>query len=89
MSAETENKSPEDNIYLKAAQVRQRFGNCSDMWITRRIADAGFPAPVYFGGLRFWKLSDVERWERERKAAPKPRPSRPMIAAREGKAVRS
>jgi hypothetical protein len=81
MSAEIEHDSSQE-IYLKAAQVRQRYGNCSDMWITRRQRDEGFPEPDYFGGLRFWKLSDLERWERERKAAPKARRVRNMKTAR-------
>ena len=35
----------------------------SHMWIERRRKDADFPPPVYFGGIRFWKLSELERWE--------------------------
>ena len=66
----------ENEIFLKAAQVRQRYGNCSDTWLTRRQRDEGFPEPDYFGGLRFWKLSDLERWERDQKAAPKARPAK-------------
>jgi hypothetical protein len=31
-------KSTEDDIYLKAAQVRRRYGNCSHTWIERRKA---------------------------------------------------
>lgn len=81
MSAETENDSSAD-IYLKASAVRHRYGDCSGMWITRRIADAGFPEPTYFGGLRFWKLSELERWDRAQKAAPKPRRARDMKQAR-------
>jgi hypothetical protein len=81
MSVETEGDYSQ-NIYLKATQVRQRYGNCSNMWITRRQRDEGFPAPDYFGGLRFWKLGHLERWERERKAAPKSRPARDMKAVR-------
>ena len=72
----TEENDSSHDVYLKAAQVRQRFGNCSGMWIERRQKDAGFPAPTYFGGLRFWKLSDLERWERDQKAAPKARPAK-------------
>jgi predicted DNA-binding transcriptional regulator AlpA len=52
------------------------------MWITRRQKDAGFPEPIFLGGLRFWKLSDLERWERDQKAAPKTRPARDMRAVR-------
>lgn len=89
MSAQTENDSSVDDIYLKAAQVRHRYGECSDMWVRRRIRDAGFPEPTFLGGLRFWKLRDLERWDRERVIAPKPRPARDMKPAREGKAERS
>jgi hypothetical protein len=72
----------EDDIYLKAAQVRQRYGNCSHTWIARRQKDACLPAPAYLGGLRFWKLRDLERWERDQRDAPKARPSRGMKAVR-------
>ena len=50
-----------------------------------RIADAGFPEPIFLGGLRFWKLSDLERWDRDQKDAPKSRPARDMKAARVGR----
>jgi len=58
------------------AQVRQRYGNCSGMWIERRQKDAGFPAPTFFGGLRFWRLSDLQGWDESQKAKPRPRASR-------------
>jgi predicted DNA-binding transcriptional regulator AlpA len=60
------------DVYLKAAQVRERFGSVSDMWLHRRMHDAvlPFPAPEYFGGdIRFWKLADIVGWEAARKAA--------------------
>jgi predicted DNA-binding transcriptional regulator AlpA len=82
MSAEPETRSSDVDIYLKAAQVRQRYGDCSGMWIRRRIADAGFPEPIFLGGLRFWKLSDLELWEVDQKNAPKARPARDMKQAR-------
>ena len=88
MSAEFETKSPVDEVYLKTTQVRQRYGNCSEMWIIRRIKDAGFQTPVYFGHLRFWRESDLREWERKQIAAPKARPACNMRVAREGKAVR-
>jgi predicted DNA-binding transcriptional regulator AlpA len=85
MSVEIENKS---DIYLKTKQVRERFGSVSETWIERRMKDAGFPQPVYFGHLRFWRESDLREWERRQIIAPKARPPRPMVAARAGKAVR-
>jgi predicted DNA-binding transcriptional regulator AlpA len=52
------------DVYLKTRQVQQRFGGCSHMWIERRLAnDPTFPRPIYFGRLRHWKLSELERWE--------------------------
>jgi predicted DNA-binding transcriptional regulator AlpA len=85
MFIEIENKS---EIYLKTKQVRVRYGSVSEAWIERRMKDAGFPQPIYFGHLRFWRESDLLQWERAQIGALKARPSRPMVAARAGKAVR-
>lgn len=72
---------PDDSkstLYLRVSQVRQRYGGCSDMWITRKTREAGFPAPVHLGGRdRFWRLEDLEAWDRamiERGAEPAPVP---------------
>jgi hypothetical protein len=54
----------DDPTYLTAGQVRLRYGGVSHMWLIRRMQDSGFPAPSYFGRLRFWRLSDLESWER-------------------------
>lgn len=61
-----------DDCYLNASQVMARYGDCSHMWIIRRQADAKFPSPVYFGRLRFWKLSELIAWERKQAANVKP-----------------
>jgi predicted DNA-binding transcriptional regulator AlpA len=53
----------ENETYLKTNQVRERYGNCSAMWIERRMKEHGFPAPVYFGALRFWRMSDLVAWD--------------------------
>jgi predicted DNA-binding transcriptional regulator AlpA len=53
-------------IWLTAPDVRARYGNASDMWLDRRLKDdSGFPTPVYFGRQRYWRLSELEAWERE------------------------
>lgn len=57
--------SDSDVTYLNASQVRARYGNCSHMFLIRRMQDSGFPTPTYFGRLRFWRLSDLEAWEQE------------------------
>jgi predicted DNA-binding transcriptional regulator AlpA len=79
----------QSEIYLKTKQVRERYGNVSEMWIERRMKDDGFPSPVYFGSLRFWRESELLTWERAQIKVPKARPARDMRVAREGKAVRS
>lgn len=58
------------DIFLKARQVRDRYGHCSHMWIVRRMQSDGFPTPTYFGRLRFWKVAELDQWDRDRKAAP-------------------
>jgi hypothetical protein len=70
MSIATPVEIPQD-LFLKARQVRARYGDVSHMWLVRRQKDAGFPPPTIFGGIRFWKLSDLERWEKDQKTAPK------------------
>ena len=47
-------------------QVIERYGT-SASWILRRQRDAGFPRHVPLGGrLRFWRLADLEQWEKRR-----------------------
>ena len=53
--------------FLPAKQVRQRYGDASDMWLWRRLRDGSdFPRPVEIAGRRFWRLSALVRWERAR-----------------------
>lgn len=51
--------------FLPARRVWERYGVTS-MTLHRWIADyrMSFPKPHYFGRLRFWKISDLEAWER-------------------------
>jgi predicted DNA-binding transcriptional regulator AlpA len=53
--------------FLPARQVWSRYGVC-DMTLHRWVRDErmNFPRPIYFGRLRFWKLADLESWERSR-----------------------
>jgi len=42
----------------------------SHMWLQRVLKrDASFPRPTYLGRLRFFKITDLETWERA--SAPK------------------
>jgi predicted DNA-binding transcriptional regulator AlpA len=53
--------------YATAAQLRERYGGRSHMWIERRLQnDPTFPRPVKLGGslIRMWDLDEIESWER-------------------------
>jgi predicted DNA-binding transcriptional regulator AlpA len=71
----------QSEIYLRAAQVKARYGNCSNSWIERRTKDSGFPLPVYFGAQRFWRESDLIAWERDQITTPKARLNRETQAS--------
>ncbi len=71
----------ETEIYLKTNQVRERYGNCSAMWIERRMKNSGFPPPVHFGVLRFWRLSDLTAWEAEEIRAARTKPPHDITLA--------
>lgn len=54
-----------DDTLIPTAQVRRRYGNCSHMWVERRLKDdPDFPRPVYIAGSRFWRLGHLASWER-------------------------
>jgi predicted DNA-binding transcriptional regulator AlpA len=57
---------PSNEVFLPARDVRKRYGGASDMWLWRRLHNPAsqFPQPTYFGRFRFWRLSDLEAWER-------------------------
>ena len=58
------NKASEP-IFLPIAAVCGRYNEVSDMWIERRLKDSsGFPKPIYIAKRRFWRLADLELWER-------------------------
>jgi hypothetical protein len=51
--------------YISAAQVLERYGGRSHMWLERRLKnDPRFPRPVKVGRLRFFELSKLEAYER-------------------------
>jgi predicted DNA-binding transcriptional regulator AlpA len=54
-----------DAAYLDAPQLLARYGGRSHMWLVRLLArDPTFPRPTIIGRLRFWRITDVEKWER-------------------------
>jgi predicted DNA-binding transcriptional regulator AlpA len=58
---------------LPADQVRMMFGGVSAMWLHRRLRDSDFPKPIYIGGLRYWRCSEIEAWAA---AQPRENPAR-------------
>lgn len=56
---------PPDAVWISAKQVRQRYGGRSNMWLVRKLQnDANFPKPTYFGRLQFFKLENLENYDR-------------------------
>ena len=61
---------PPGAIYISAPQVCDRYGGVSHMWLERKLKnDPDFPHPKYFGRLRFWKIDELEAYERSAAAA--------------------
>lgn len=71
----SEDHTPNHHRYLRAAGVKARYGDVSDMWLHRKLADpnANFPRPVYFASQRYWLIADLERWEEAQPQKPKRR----------------
>jgi predicted DNA-binding transcriptional regulator AlpA len=60
----------ERDCFLTSRQVRERYGNASDMWLWRRLdEDKGFPKPIRIKNRRFWRLADLRAWERSQAAS--------------------
>jgi predicted DNA-binding transcriptional regulator AlpA len=57
--------NPNPKRYATAAQLQERYGDRSGMWLYRRLKqDPAFPRPIYIGRFRFWDLSQIEAYER-------------------------
>ena len=54
-----------ETVYLPGPKVRGRY-NVTDMTIHRWLNDddMGFPRPYYFGRFPYWRLDELQRWER-------------------------
>jgi predicted DNA-binding transcriptional regulator AlpA len=60
---------------IRVRAVQNFFGGVSRMWLHRRLADdAAFPKPVWIGGERFFRLTELEQYTKEAAdRAPPPR----------------
>jgi predicted DNA-binding transcriptional regulator AlpA len=56
---------PNEREFLPARKVWERYGVTS-MTLHRWLHDERmeFPEPVYLGRFRYWRLADLETWER-------------------------
>ncbi len=56
---------PPDAVFISAKQLRNRYGARSEMWLVRKLeSDPDFPRPMYSGRLRFFRLDELERYEK-------------------------
>jgi hypothetical protein len=59
-----------DDVCLDAMQVRVRYGGRSDMWIWRLLEnDPDFPRPLVIRNRRYWRLSELTKWEETKRSA--------------------
>ena len=61
----TARAAPGDRVYLNSKQVRQRYGDISDMslWRWQHDDDLGFPAPLVIQRRRYWRLDDLDAFD--------------------------
>jgi predicted DNA-binding transcriptional regulator AlpA len=52
-------------VFLNSRQVRERYGNASEMFIWRRQTEPNstFPKPLIISSRKFWRLADLLAWE--------------------------
>jgi hypothetical protein len=57
---------PAGAVYISAKQVLARYGGRSEMWLNRKLTmEADFPRPMYSGRLRFFRLDEIEQYEKQ------------------------
>jgi hypothetical protein len=67
---------PPGTVWISARQVQARYGGRSRQWLERKLAeklsgkpnpafDPDFPRPAYSGRLRFFRLDELEQYEKK------------------------
>jgi hypothetical protein len=63
---------PTGAVWISARQVLARYGGRSEMWLNRKLygdkktkPDPDFPKPGYSGRLRFFKLAELDHYDRK------------------------
>jgi hypothetical protein len=58
-------EAPTGAVFITAPQVCARYGGRSHMWLVRKLeVDPDFPKPTYIGRLRFFRVNELEEYER-------------------------
>jgi hypothetical protein len=53
-----------NRVFIGMAQLRKRWGNCSHMFIERKLKnDPTFPKPYHPGRRRLFALDEIEAYE--------------------------
>jgi hypothetical protein len=62
---------PAGAVWISAQQVLARYGGRSEMWLNRKLygdkktkPDPDFPKPGYSGRLRFFKLAELDNYDK-------------------------
>jgi hypothetical protein len=56
---------PPDAVWISTNQVLARYGGRSQMWLWRKIQnEPTFPRPAYFGRMQFFRVDELEAYER-------------------------
>jgi hypothetical protein len=61
-------------VYLTSDKVRKRYDNINPVTLQRwvRNKEMGFPQPMVIGRRWYFKLTEIEEWERKRQEEGKP-----------------
>jgi hypothetical protein len=59
-----------DPEYIGSRQVKRRYGDVSDMALWRWLHNpkVNFPKPTIINRRRYWRVAELEAWERRRAA---------------------
>jgi hypothetical protein len=78
---------PADAVFMSSAELRNRYGGRSHMWLNRRLAnDLDFPRPEITDPQRFWRIATVEAYEKLCAARPRVRRTTPPKISRRARA---
>jgi predicted DNA-binding transcriptional regulator AlpA len=64
-------QNPDEGMLLTAVKTRQRYGNVTEMTLYRWERDAkfDFPKPVRINSRKYFRLSELQEWERRQVGA--------------------